>query len=313
MRPKPTRRQHHVCQAYLRGWATDEKVWVRQDGGIIHRAHTRDVAVQRDFYKLKPLSDDDIRVIRWWIAKSPPQSRRVHENYLTMFGLFPTMRAKMTDAFVAANADEVAELDLTILTLEEQFHAGREDRVAPIIAALRQGDASPFSDDILTLEFAHFIALQHFRTSAMKDRCVSRLRDRVGFDMTAQWNILSHIWASNVGLTFFLDRKRNSFRLLKNETQVPFITSDQPTVNLLGGGSDDKAPDHMALFYPLSPTHAVLLDDIDKSCGLVGNKLTAETVHRLNAHQVRSSRRQIIAASREALEVLPGLPAEAAA
>lgn len=312
MKEKPARRHHHVCQAYLRGWATNDKIWVRQDASI-RQAHTRDVAVQRDFYKLRPLSDEDIQAIKVLIANSPARSRRVHENYLSMFGMLPTIRHNMSEEFVKANAEEVAKMDETILTTEEQFHAGWESRAAPIIKMLRDGDDSAFSDDKRVMVLSHFIALQHFRTSAIKERCISRVQDRMGADMTARWNIVSHIFASNVGCTFYLNRKRNPFRLIVNETGVPFITSDQPTVNLLGDSAGDEAPKHLALFYPISPIHAIFLDDDEYPCGLTNSAMNEEKAHWLNGFALRASKRQIIAASRDTLEGLADLPAEAIA
>lgn len=49
------RKQHHVWKAYLRAWATKEKLWVLQDRRI-RTADIADVAIQRDFYKLNALT-----------------------------------------------------------------------------------------------------------------------------------------------------------------------------------------------------------------------------------------------------------------
>ena len=77
-------RQHYVCQAYLRGWATDEKLWVLQYG-VIRRAPTRDVAVKRHFYKLQALTNTD-RTISQGLDFDKSQHeeklvRRYHERY----------------------------------------------------------------------------------------------------------------------------------------------------------------------------------------------------------------------------------------
>jgi hypothetical protein len=292
-------RQHHVSQMYLRGWATDGKVWVLQ-GDLLHRAQTKDVAVQNRFYKLQALTDSDIAFIRAFIDKSPPSSRRAHENFLTMFGMLPTLRAKMPDELVAANPELVAFFDEQIVNAEEEFHSGMESRVAPLIESLRNGDTGFFTDDKLAIQFAHFLALQHFRTSGTKARAVGRIKDRTDTDISRCWNILSHVFASNVGLTFYASRKRNPLVLIHNSTDIPLITSDQPTVNLLGGVSDEKPPDYLALYYPVSPRFGVLFDNAEHPCGLAGALSPAE-VKELNAHIMRGSHRQIIAADRAIL------------
>jgi hypothetical protein len=304
-------RQHHVCQTYLRGWATDEKIWVRQ-GDLTHRARLRDVAVERHFYKLQPLTKEDRQFLGAWISMSPEKSRKTHENFVTMFGLPATLRARMSEAEVAANPELAALLDEKIINAEEDFHADIEGRVAPQIEALRRGDASFFSDRQLGAQFAHFLALQHFRTSAVRSRAVARYREQAGMDISRSWNILVHILASNVGLTFYLERKRNPLVQLVNETGVPFVTSDQPTVNLLGGMDDNKGPEHLALYYPVSPTRAVLLDAIDQPCGFAGKVLTESDVGSLNAQVVRTAYRQIFAANREILSEIAATDTRAA-
>ena len=55
-----------------------------------------------------------------------------------------------------------------------------------------------------------------------------------------------------------LYRRRDQFKLvlLDNETGVPFITGDQPIINVHAAGSE--APPER-LFYPLSPKRAMML------------------------------------------------------
>ena len=304
-------RQHHVCQTYLRGWATDDKIWVLQ-GELIHRAQLKDVAVQRHFYKLQPLTKEDREFLAAWISKSPEKSRKTHENFVTMFGLPATLRACMTDAEVSANPELVALLDEQIINAEEDFHADIESRVAPQIEALRRGDVSFFSDKEIGAQFSHFLALQHFRTNAVRSRAIKRFLERAGMDISRSWNTLAHILASNVGLTFYQERRLNPLVLLRNETSVPFITSDQPTVNLLGGTDDDKGPEHLALYYPVTPNLAVLLDAMDQPCGLVGKTLSKGDVETLNAQVVRTAHRQIFASCEEILAAIASAKAKAA-
>ncbi len=89
-----------------------------------------------------------------------------------------------------------------------------------------------------------------------------------------------------------MDRKQRPLILLKNDTDVPLVTSDQPTVNLLGGGFTDRGPEHLALYYPLSPKMALLLDEPGKPCG-IGQSLTTEDVARLNKAEFQASNRQV--------------------
>ena len=127
----------------------------------------------------------------------------------------------MTEAEAAANPELTAFYDEQIINLEEEFHSGIEASVAPQIQSMRQGDASFFTDEKLVTGFCHFLAVQHFRTSGMKTRVLARSVLPPEISLEKCWNILSHIMASNVGMTFYVERKRNPLVLLENKTLRP--------------------------------------------------------------------------------------------
>jgi hypothetical protein len=76
-----------------------------------------------------------------------------------------------------------------------------------------------------------------------------------GHDPRRTSAILSHICATNLGVSFVRERKAYRIVFLKNETAMPFITGDQPVINIL----DPKTTDDVALYYPLSPKLAIVL------------------------------------------------------
>ena len=69
----PKKRQHYVWQRYLRAWETDGKVWVR-----LHRekkvvpATPRSVASEKHFYKLQPVTEEDLALIRLLLIDTAP-------------------------------------------------------------------------------------------------------------------------------------------------------------------------------------------------------------------------------------------------
>jgi hypothetical protein len=68
-------------------------------------------------------------------------------------------------------------------------------------------------------------------------------------------NILNHIYATKVGAELVRERKLYRIVFLKNETAVPFITGDQPVLNML----DPATTNDLELYYPLSSTLAIML------------------------------------------------------
>lgn len=113
-------------------------------------------------------------------------------------------------------------------------------------------------------------------------------------------NVLCHIAAVNVAGTVF--RERDHFRvvLLDNATPVPFITGDQPVINLHANESRALLHDQFELYYPLSPTKAMALVHLDNH---LDSAVTAEAVRRYNALIVEESHVQVYSNSRELLQI----------
>lgn len=296
------RRQHHVWKAYLRAWATNDQIYVLQDRKV-RLSNINDVAVQRDFYRLNNLTPEDVEHIRkLWIEPSARHSHKLHEQTLQMFATWPAMKRALEAMGPAALPALVEMVEERMQNAEEDYHAGIESGVARFIEAARNGDFSFYDKTENAAALSHFMAVQHFRTAAMRNRVTARVKDAMGIDMSRTWNVVAHIFAANVGFSIFTDRKRRPMALLENRSDIPFIASDQPTVNLLGGSSDDKPPAYFALYYPVSPRYALLMDDADGPCGIADAPITNEVAIRLNAAQLRMGFRQVFAASKEQLE-----------
>jgi hypothetical protein len=112
---------------------------------------------------------------------------------------------------------------------------------------------------------------------------------------------VSHLAAINVARTLFVERDRFNLVLLDNGSSTPFITGDQPVINLHGDAPEPLAPDQFGLYYPLSPAKAMLLV-LDADRHAAEQSITAEDVHAYNVQIARESHSQIFANCRESLE-----------
>jgi hypothetical protein len=294
-------KQHHVWKSYLREWATKQQIFCLQ-GERIFMSRLEDAATQRQFYKLQSLTAVDIAYIRKvWIETSPPDMRPLHEELLTMFAAGPLLRGNLPD-HLKANSNITDFLDEGIVNMEEDYHSRLEAGAQPIFAAIRRKDISFYSDVKLAGQFIHFLCVQYFRTTGMKARIVSSLKDNMNIDIGRCWNVMSHIMARNVGRSLFLERKRRPIILLENQTSMPFITSDQPAVNLLSEENQTKGPEYLSLYYPMSPTLGLLLDDPDAPTEYSQGALSFAQVEKLNKRIASGSYRHIFASRRDVLE-----------
>lgn len=295
-------RQHHVWKSSLREWTEDNKIFCLQDGRIFP-ANINDVAVERHFYKTHNLSNAEIDYIRkFWIEPSPPQSHRVHEMFLTMFSVWARLRENIP-THLAANEKYSQFIEEQIINAEEDYHAERENAAKPLIDALKRRDVSFYADDEKCTAFLHFLSLQYFRTS-LRANVIERFKTRFNIDITRCWNIMSHIFATNLGSSLFLERKQRHLTLVQNDTSLPFVTSDQPVINLLGGMKDSDPPQKLSLYYPISPSLAVILDEPGESTEFATQSLTLEMASRLNGMMVAALFRQAFGVSRDSLSAL---------
>jgi hypothetical protein len=294
-----TRRQHHVWRSYLDAWATDSKIWCLQNGRAFE-TNVINVAVERDFYKLHDLTDADIFLIRSLMKEISPPAKQVLENFILMFGQLGRFR---TLPLVANNTELLALIDRELITMEEKFHAQLEGNIKPIFDAILRKDLSFYDDPDLCGQFCHFLSLQNLRTKGVQHRVLAKTVEQQGMSLERAWNVLRHIMAANAGGSLMLERKTRPLILLENETDVPFITGDQPVINLLSPGSDEP-PRLLAFYYPVSPRIAVLLDEVNERTRFAAGPVSANQVIALNRRIQAAAHRQIYGSSRDVLDSL---------
>ena len=133
------------------------------------------------------------------------------------------------------------------------------------------------------------------------------MTEQHGMSLERAWNVLRHMMAVNAGGSLMLERKTRPLILLENETDVPFITGDQPVINLLAPASGEP-PRLLAFYYPVSPQLAVILDEVNERTFYSAGPVSADQVVALNRRFQAASHTQVFGSSRDVLDLLsPGL------
>jgi hypothetical protein len=138
----------------------------------------------------------------------------------------------------------------------------------------------------------------------VRDKVAARTSEVNGFSIARCWNILRHIFAVNVGVSLYLERKKRPLWMLENDTGIPFITGDQPVVNLLPSPNPDKPPELLALYYPLSPSTVLIIDEVNRRCGYTSGAISVEQVRTLNRRISEASHHQLLGSSKRVLQDL---------
>jgi len=300
--------QHYVPRFYLRAWAKDEKIYCLQDGNI-RNPNIKNVGAENYFYRLQELSPEDVAFLREGIVKDSPQGlKSSHEELLQAFAA-PHLAKKALQEKGLATPEVIAEVDRTIIELNEKFHTSIEESFRPYLAAMQQGDLRFLEDQARTAVFYKGLAVQYARTNHLKKSRQIFQPERFDLYMRIM-NPLVHILSSNVGLSLYAERERHNVILLDNLTTVSFITADQPVINIAASPFDTEIPERFELYYPVSPQKAMLLLDPGSDFLPSSTTVSATTVHLYNLKMAAHSYRQTFASSPEPLaSVRDDLPA----
>jgi hypothetical protein len=298
--------QHYVPRLYLRAWTIDNRLFRLMNGKIEHKG-TKAFAKERYFYKLHGLTEADIRFIeRAAIHDSPTHLQPRHRTFVRMFSEAPKLMEKVADIQPTPTALHVL-LTERIVNTEENFHEKIERHLKRSIDCMLAGDITFYSDDEELAGFFWHISVQYMRTNAMRQAMYSlRSVPESGASMERVWNILSHIFAVNIGWSLFADRKLFQLVLLDNSTSTPFITGDQPIINTHGSihTGISVSPGQLELFYPLSPRKAMLLAAVSDGQADSVRSVSAMEVETYNFMIVRNSPEQLFCDSKEYLETM---------
>ncbi|MGA3249209.1 MAG: DUF4238 domain-containing protein [Paraburkholderia sp.] len=284
------RRHHHVWQHYLKPWERAGTVQCSMAGRIFGTDRVN-IAVERDFYALPKWTADDRKLMRAFISPMPEAARRTHMNFLAALE-FP-------DRFEGHS--EIADDQIAIFrtnAIEDQY-AAIEQCFEPLLTRILTEDLGFYDDARESIAFLAFLCSQQMRTKGVKERSLELNRSASLPNLERIWPALAYILAVNIGGTMYVERRRRTLVLLNNGHDTPFITGDQPVVNLLGMAG--TVTDRVALYFPVSPRLALVLNDVDNNLPLSSASLTPTDVRALNAKIAAETHAQVFGNSDAAL------------
>lgn len=307
-----TRRQHYVWQKYLEPWTTKsgkaQQLWcLRRDATAPIQVSTKNVAVERDFYRLLELQPGDADFVRW-VAFGPKTNRKLQElNEGWLSGLEALLGLqRVARACAQGKPDLLALLDEQMIQFEEDAYARLEGDAVSNLAALQLGDVSFFDVEQQAVSFSYFLAQQYFRTKAIRNRIRDTFpaqTDKDRFNRT--WPLFRYVFATNVGYSIFAHRHSIKLQVLQAAPDMEFITADQPVINTYGAFVSPATPlEELELFYPVSPTRAVILSGHPTYKGAHGMTLEPFRMDYLNQTIEHVAYEQLFAKSENALRSL---------
>lgn len=294
---KKIRHHHYVWRYYLRSWAPNEKIACLMEGKAFE-SNIMGIGQKRDFYKLKELNSDDFAFIKKLaIDSSPKHFQSLHENLVNQFNL--VFQLKELIKLRGIDDDGLNNLfDMVIHNLEENLHTGIESMAKKYIESVLREDIEFYYTDAGCMDFMYFLCVQYMRTEKIRKSVLEAVGSVKTVNFEKIWNVLSHIFATNMGWVFYAERKSFKIILLKNETTKEFITGDQPVINTYANiGMSITPPDKVELYYPVSPRIAILISEKEEYKEIHRKLLNESDVVSYNNLIVSNSYSQVYATS----------------
>ncbi|KXO12722.1 hypothetical protein AKG98_3917 [Moritella sp. JT01] len=304
-------KHHHVWADYLKRWSLDNKnvCYMTAKKNIVCDS-VRGVAMEKNFYQVKFLSQEQVIILKMLSSKSPDYLRKQHETLLDKFLLMQALELKYKQSGIK---DIKAEKMLHAWKCNsiENLHTAHEKEALPIIEALANQDLTVLEDIKNMCWFMQFFAQQIARTKNFKDTISTahnsinnHAHQELAKTIEESWWFISYILGMNMGADMFATREEDYHCLLINDTETAFITSDQPVINVHQALSDEIKPpeDHECdFYYPISPTVAYMVNKSNRfESGRV--QVSVDLVEEMNIKIAKRANIHIFGNSKEILK-----------
>jgi hypothetical protein len=298
--------QHYVARFYLRPWSENGKLYCLnlKARRVLHRG-LRAVANEKLFYRLQALTREEHEFIeKALIEPSPEPLKEIQRNFLVLLSLPAELREHTGST--SLGSEFTASLDDMIVNAAEKYHSGIETCLKPFVVSMLTGNVDFYLDKRQAAEFLYAISVQFTRTKRAREAALSQIGTKYkGCDPERLWSVSCHIVAASLGQSLYADRKQFRLVVVDNPTDTPFITADQPIINLHATATG-KMPDKIEFFYPLSPRKAMLLVESSNQRH-VEPSLSNFAVNNYNVLMLRNSYEQVFSNSAEYLETIKKL------
>ena len=244
------KKQHYVWRSYLKPWSIKEcgkqicTYYI--DENKICATSLMNIAQERFFYEIQPLSDSELIAAQNFINQFPAFVRPYAANYLSAHTI--VSKKLMTDDEKHEFAKNFYEKEYT--RMEQYGYNLLNCKNVEDLKQIENLDQCIF-----------YLCVQYGRTKKMRMNGVIGLKERPLDSLLYDklFPLTTIISAAILGCNLYLS-PTTQYTFIKNETGIPFLTSDQPAINLVNDDLDeDGHVKDFELYYPTSPSTAIMV------------------------------------------------------
>ena len=223
------KKQHYVPRHYLKAWSNKNIQTLLKLQNRIINVKLTGVCQENRFYKLNKLSNDDINKLNNFIDDLFKEFGELKNNYKYFIAL---------SKFVA-NDNKLS------INLFEKYLSNIEQNGCKMLQCKNIDEFK----NIYNLDILFYIVIQFCRTNKIKQNIINDTKEQSYLNIFPQ---LIFLIASKYTFNLYYN-VYTKFVFLINNTNIPFITGDQPIINISKDEND-------ILYYPLSPKYALLIN-----------------------------------------------------
>lgn len=289
------RKHHYVWRHYLKPWTSNDQIFCYRKGSIFN-TNLMNVANVRDFYELNELTEMEIELLKKFVELgSPPMLKKLQTNWISIFTSVFEIRKKIRERG-ESTVEQEENIKEIITNAEENLHKEIEAQAINYLNLIYKHDVSFFQTEKGFIDFVHFLAVQYLRTKKIASKYNSDpLLSRI-------WGVLKHVLATNMCWAMQNNVEEFHIFLLKNNSHLGLITSDQPVYNTLHKTNiANGIPEKLELYYPVSPSLAVLLTQDSSKFPNQMVEISVDNVEEFNKHVLETFDEQLFSHSEEML------------
>lgn len=292
-----TKRQHYVWRAYLKAWTLNDKIYSYNKRIFkILPSNLMNVAQQNYFNKFYKISGNEREFLDYNCKDIKGPIAEILKDIITISDIFTGVKEINEKLNVKNNDFEALEKNGY-----ESLHTKIESFGNKLISCRKFEDIKLFEDDMSKFEVLMFICYQYFRTKKLRDSLVETYKND-NLDIDKIFSPLAIINAAKVGQSICFDsRIRYVFLEKKADSDISFITGDQPVINLVGDETnEDGISKDLLFYYPISPNHTIKISFIESDEKYQHQILNTDEIHFLN-NRIRDEYNEFLFSDSESL------------
>ncbi|MCG9705082.1 DUF4238 domain-containing protein [Photobacterium damselae] len=295
------KKQHYIWRRYLKSWLVEGSLaCMRDKKRVFSTKDLMNVGQQSYFYKVNSLTEQDINYVRdLFLSDVSEPTNAIFERLFSLF-----LKVEQVENF-PSDGSHVGIENLKKYyanNLEEEIQSEIELQGDPCLTQLLAGDTSFFNNEKSAAHFLNYICMQYLRTKKHHDALVSGANSE---QIKKCANLIRIVFSSKLAANLYANRSNYKLVIAKNNSDIPFITCDQPVVNFLDTRLDSsEGTEEFGLYYPISPNLAVFLVKNEIFGSVTEMSFDQLSVERFNQITFNASYEQVYSSSEKQLKDL---------